>query len=187
MSLRREGSGEGAPSSGAEDREAEKQPLSLSPSLSAAISISLPACHSALRKTHTWLGQLTMVSWKACDAAMSFFFQKEEKSIDGCSTPTTNASFLGSLSATAAARPCVRSRLCNREGRDHAPRQGHKRASSRKTRETGKRFRHEKCAKKKFFFLSSFSLSSLSHLDLLFSALSLCLSLSRSLAPFTLK
>jgi len=60
-----------------EDREAEKKSLSLSffPLL---FDLSLPACHGALRRPRTWLGQLTTVSWKACDAAMSFF----EREID---------------------------------------------------------------------------------------------------------
>jgi len=49
-----------------EDRETEKrQPPSLSLSLSLRDT-------DAPRKTRTWLGQLTTVSWKACGAAMSF-------------------------------------------------------------------------------------------------------------------
>jgi len=51
-----------------EDRETEKrQP----PSLSLSLSLSLRDT-DAPRKTRTWLGQLTTVSWKACGAAMSF-------------------------------------------------------------------------------------------------------------------
>jgi hypothetical protein len=41
--------------------------LPLSPSLSLSLRDT-----DAPRKTRTWLGQLTTVSWKACGAAMSF-------------------------------------------------------------------------------------------------------------------
>jgi hypothetical protein len=65
----REGSGkEGAPSSRRERQE--KTTASFSP-LAQSLSFSSSLCGlSALRKPRTWLGQLTMVSWKACGAAI---------------------------------------------------------------------------------------------------------------------